>query len=142
MLAGALEEAHQHKAEIDDFWAPPGVRVELGEATAEALAREMRDETGLEVRVGRLLWVAESFFTFEGRAQHGICFCFLVHLPEGCSVLDKDKPFAGQEEGLKLEFRWFHRKDVADLDVRPAFLRAAMQELPDTIVHILDVERR
>jgi 8-oxo-dGTP pyrophosphatase MutT (NUDIX family) len=116
--------------------------VELGEAAAEALAREMREETGLDARVGRLLWVTESFYTLAARARHGLCFYFLVHLPDGSSILDKDTPFAGQEEGRKLEFCWFPRKDVADLAVRPAFLRAALQELPDTLVHILDVERR
>jgi 8-oxo-dGTP diphosphatase len=36
-------------------WSLPGGRVEPGETDAEALVREMREETGLVVRPGRLL---------------------------------------------------------------------------------------
>jgi 8-oxo-dGTP diphosphatase len=37
------------------LWSLPGGRVEAGESDAEALVREMREETGLSVTPGRLI---------------------------------------------------------------------------------------
>lgn len=42
-----------------NFWSPPGGGLQFGETAAQALVREFREETGLEVVVGELLFVNE-----------------------------------------------------------------------------------
>jgi mutator protein MutT len=48
-------------------WSLPGGRLELGETMAEGVARELKEETGIEVRVGELIEVFERIWD-EGEA--------------------------------------------------------------------------
>ena len=83
-IAGlAFRDGHVlvHRATHETFWTFPGGRAEMGETSAETLAREMMEELGVEADVGRLLWVVENFFRYEERDWHELGFYYRMELP-------------------------------------------------------------
>lgn len=56
----------------------PGGGIELDETIPEGLVREFKEETGLSVKVGKLLLVEDSFFTHNGKDAHGILIFYEV----------------------------------------------------------------
>ena len=58
-------------------WSLPGGKAEPGETLEQALVREVREETGLDVEAGRLLYVCDNVgahvvhITFEARRVGG-----------------------------------------------------------------------
>lgn len=84
-------------------WALPGGFCETGETTEECGAREVAEETGVEVRIGRLLGV----YSDPGRDPRG----------HTVSVLYEARPIRGAARGGDdaAEARWFTRAEVGKL---------------------------
>lgn len=121
------------------YFYPPGGRIEENEDSAAALCREWREELGHCPPIERLLWVAESFFWEETSDErfHEIGFYYLLRddgrLP--------DEPFSRPDElGCPHRFLWHPLADIDALDLRPAFLKAGLLDLPAHTVHLLDVQ--
>ncbi len=90
-------------------WALPGGLVELGEGTDDAAVREVREETGLEVRLEGLLDVATDVqLDADGRARyHYVLIDYLAKPARGGVRLN----------GESSEYGWFTLEEVRGLDM-------------------------
>ena len=60
------------------FCFVPGGRVEYGENAVQALTRELDEEFGGDVRIGRLVVVADNLFELNGRRYQEVGMYFLM----------------------------------------------------------------
>lgn len=101
------------------MWSIPGGRVELGETLQEACAREMREETGLEVEVGAVAEVVDRIGRDgDAVAYHFVIIDFVVTVCGGSLAPADDVADA----------RWCTEADLDGLaltpDLRPVLQRA------------------
>jgi len=62
----------------------PGGHIELGETAKEAVRREIKEETGLEIDVGPMLIFQELVFVPEfAKRKHFVCLDYLCYLKGG-----------------------------------------------------------
>jgi ADP-ribose pyrophosphatase YjhB (NUDIX family) len=66
--------ANQYPNQPDVLWNLPGGRQEWNETAAMTVIRELREETGLAVRVGPLAYLAESFDHTTRTHVTAVCF--------------------------------------------------------------------
>src|ERR1039457_3086704 len=92
-------------------WSLPGGALEVGEKLRDGVAREVMEETGLEVEVGPVLDVFDSIFPDgEGRTQyHYVLIDYFCHLHSGT-------PAAGSDA---TELRWARLDELSELRLRP-----------------------
>ena len=83
-------------------WSVPGGRVELGETLAEAVTRELREETGLEGVCGPLIGWVERFFPED----HFVILDFEV------TLVGDDQPVAGDDAA---EVAWVELHEVGEM---------------------------
>ena len=91
----------------------------VGEASRKAVAREVKEELGVDCEVEELMFVVENRFDYKGELHHMIEFHYKV-------TLLGEVPSHTLDEG-KYECKWIDLQRLREYDIRPQYL---IKELP------------
>lgn len=98
ILVGQRQDGDTHAGK----WEFPGGKVERGESPAEALARELREELGIEAVIGEE--VIRYEYSYGGK-------------PPLLLIFKRVAQFTGEPSGHAFqEIRWLEPKDMPSLD--------------------------
>lgn len=111
--------------EGNDIWMAPGGGIEEGESAAEAAVREVREETGLDIEVGPLIWHVEEV---SQRGQRFVNF-FMGKVTGGRMELGEDPEFDSENQVLR-EVRFMSREDMESVErLYPEYIRDELWDI-------------
>jgi ADP-ribose pyrophosphatase YjhB (NUDIX family) len=118
--------------ETRNIWLPPGGTIEASETSSDAAIREVKEETGLDVQIKKLLWHVEE--VSESRGQRFVDY-FLAEITGGTLTLGED-PELGDAQVLN-DIKFFSHEEIKKLEnVYPDYIRDELWEiLSGGVVH-------
>ena len=98
----AVKHKNDDGSEVD-YWAVPGGGLDPHESLIAGVARELREETAVPARVGKLLFV-QQFSSRRRDHSEELEFFFYIQNPHDFTNVDLSTTSHGKEEIARIEF--------------------------------------
>jgi len=89
-----------------------------------------------DIRVERLLYVIENFFSLGDIAYHELGLYFSIVFVDD-SMYDKQRTFLVQDANIQFIFQWIPLHTLENVPVYPLCLQKVLQSIPETTQHIV-----
>lgn len=117
------------------FYCLPGGHVELMEDTYHAVEREFKEETGIDTKVVKLLFITENFFKSGTKDCHELGFYYLLDTIDDIEVKDFNIVEEDKRGLVNLAFKWI---DINNLEnVKPEFLKSELDIKSNLVKHLV-----
>lgn len=85
----------QKRSDQEDIWGLPGGAIEIGESVEEAAIREVKEETGLDIKIDDLVGVYSKYFTEYENGDKAQCITYLFKgsIVGGALYIDRYETF-------------------------------------------------
>lgn len=127
--------------ENEDYFYSVGGAVHMGETAAEAVKREVLEETGVQYEVDYLAVIHENFFnenagSLKGMDCHEIAMYFMMK-PRGTRELNSNSYTMGVKETM----HWLPVRELDKYKAYPSFMKDYLQSEHNGVEHIITDER-
>ena len=121
------------KINNNNFFCLPGGHVEVYENSQDAIVREFKEETDINVYVKKLLYVTENFFESNKYKCHELGFYYLLDTNEDLNNIKLEKI---EQDNTCLKFEWI---DISKSNIfKPEFLKhEKLDDLEANVQHII-----
>jgi ADP-ribose pyrophosphatase YjhB (NUDIX family) len=108
------------KAKKFDSYVLPGGHIELGELSKEAIIREIKEETGLDVKINHLVCINENIYRKNDTLAHEINYYYNLEPVE--KIETKEFIIVENDKGVIKEqkFSWIDLDKLIENKVMPA----------------------
>lgn len=117
------------KMNNNPFYCLPGGHVKLGEDSKSAVVREIKEETGYNSHINKLVTTTENFFVRKnGKKIHELGFYYLLNLDDKEVIDNREYETTEEnEEKINLHFKWIPIKELKDIDFKPQELKEKLE---------------
>lgn len=112
----------------EEFYGLPAGHIHLGENSLDAVYREVKEETGLDVKVEKLLATIELFFNREdNKPFHEIGYYYLMSLVDKKDAIDFQRDEDDQGEMKHHTLKWVSLDEFDKYDVHPSVIKEILE---------------
>lgn len=120
------------------YYHLPGGHVEIGENSEAAVIREIKEEVGIDIELGKLILMNEQFYTKNGVDIHSMVLYYLAIPKEKIATQNLVRIEEEANKMIKNELRWVTCEELKNIDLRPQLVKNLMLDNDlETLRHVI-----